>query len=469
MVNLWLDRKSFYHLENLMSMMGRNWDCFGNGVLLSMLMLLSMLIAACAPADSPAGADTDTSAAPASGGDAADAASPAVESAAGESEATVVAPPELLPEDELADGWISLFDGHSLFGWKRPDQANWHVEDGAIVVDSGEKCLLCTSTEFSDYELKIDFRCPPTTNSGVFLHTALAPEDPAIDCYELNIAGPDNPFPTGSLVFRQKAEIDPVSPDWHSYHVTIDGADVTVVLDGEQILEYIDPQPLERGPIGLQFNTGEIAFRNIRLKPRGTERIFNGRDLSGWKTYPEMASKFTVTAAGEINVRDGRGQLETEASYGDFVLQLECIAHAEKLNSGIFFRCIPGDTMMGYECQIQNGFENGDRTQPEDCGTGGIFRRQDARYVVADDLDWFWLTLIADGPHMAAWVDGYQVSDWTDEREPDENPRKGLRLEPGTIMIQGHDPTTNLSFRNLRIAPLATRQEAAASESEATE
>jgi hypothetical protein len=450
-----------------MSMIGRNWDGFRIGVLLSILTPLS----ACAPASSPTGGEAAAPTTEESAGEGA-VAGPGQAGAEGTvSERAAGTPPDLLPEDELANGWISLFDGHSLFGWQRPDEANWRVEDGAIKVDSGEKCLLCTSTEFSDYELKIDFRCPQTTNSGVFLHTAVVPTDPAQDCYELNIAGPDNPFPTGSLVFRQRAQIDPVSPDWHSYHVTLDGARITVLLDGQQILEYEDPRPLGRGPIGLQFNTGEVAFRNIHLRPLRTESIFNGKDLSGWKTYPEMASEFTVTETGEMNVRDGRGQLETEASYGDFILQLECMTHAERLNSGVFFRCIPGDTMMGYECQIQNGFENGDRTQPEDCGTGGFFRRQDARYVVADDLDWFHLTLVADGPHMAAWVDGYQVSDWTDDREPHENPRKGLRLEPGTLMIQGHDPTTNLSFRNLRIAPLATRQEAVATvtESEATE
>ncbi len=49
------------------------------------------------------------------------------------------------------------------------------------------------------------------------------------------------------------------------------------------------------------------------------------------------------------------------------------------------------------------------------------------------------------------------MSDWTDERAPHENPRKGLRLKAGTIIIQGHDPTTDLSFRNLRIAELAER------------
>jgi hypothetical protein len=113
--------------------------------------------------------------------------------------------------------------------------------------------------------------------------------------------------------------------------------------------------------------------------------------------------------------------------------------------------------MNGYECQIHNGFQNDDRTQPQDCGTGGFFRRQNARRVVADDLKWFHMTLIADGSHMAAWVNGYQVSDWTDDRPEHENPRKGLRLEPGTIMIQGHDPTTNISFRHLRIAEWAKR------------
>ena len=58
---------------------------------------------------------------------------------------------------------------------------------------------------------------------------------------------------------------------------------------------------------------------------------------------------------------------------------------------------------------------------------------------------------------MAAWVNGYQVSDWTDTRAKNENPRNGLRLAKGTLAIQGHDPTTNLSFRNLRITELPER------------
>jgi len=156
-------------------------------------------------------------------------------------------------------------------------------------------------------------------------------------------------------------------------------------------------------------------------------------------------------------VKNGRGMLESEGQYADFTLQLECFVNGKGLNSGVFFRCIPGDIMNGYECQIHNGYLGGDRTRPEDCGTGGFFRRQDARRVVADDFTWFSLTLHVDDRHMAAWVNGYQVSDWSDTREPNENPRRGLRLEAGTLQIQGHDPTTDFNFRNLRIAEIPQR------------
>lgn len=366
---------------------------------------------------------------------------------------------QTLDEVDLREGWISLFDGRTLFGWRAESKADWHVADGAIAVRDGEPGLLRTTTQFDNYILKVEFRSAPGTNSGIFLRTSPRPTDPAVDCYELNIADVDiSPFATGSLVGRQKAEGNFDTDQWQAYEVTVDGARVAVKLDGRQVLDYTDPKPLGRGFIGLQLNKGQVEFRNIKLKPLGLSSLFNGKDLTGWKSYPEMASRFTVTDDGLLNVQNGRGQLETEKNYGDFVLQLECISHARELNSGVFFRCIPDDLMMGYECQIHNGFRDGDRTKPVDCGTGGIFRRQDARAVVANDLEWFWLTLIADGPHMSAWVNGYPVSDWTDTRDPDPNPRSGRRVEPGTVMLQGHDPTTNLSFRNLRAAELTPRQ-----------
>ncbi len=363
-----------------------------------------------------------------------------------------------LTDDELAEGWILLFDGETTFGWQAASKANWSVADGIISVSEGEPGLLCTTSAFADFVLRVDFRNPKGTNSGVFLRTATVPKNPAVDCYELNIADASiSPFPTGSFVQRKRGEGEHDSADWRSYEVTAVGGHFLVKLDGVTVLDYTDPEPLARGPIGLQLNSGKVEFRNIKLKPLGLQSLFNGRDLTGWNVYPDKKSVFSVTPAGELNVTNGDGQLESEQKLGDFVLQLEVFSGGKSLNSGIFFRSIPGQFWQGYECQIQNGFRDGDRTQPLDCGTGGFYRRQNARRVMSDDFKWFPLTLIVGGDHMAAWVNGYPVSDWTDRRTADENPRKGKRLAAGTLSIQGHDATTNLSFRKLRAAEMPAR------------
>lgn len=370
----------------------------------------------------------------------------------------LAAEPNTLTPEEIADGWILLFDGQTDYGWQAASKANWKVADGAISVDSGEMGLLHTTSQFADYVLKVDFRNPPGTNSGVFLRTPAVPTNPAADCYELNIAAPAvSPFPTGSFVNREKARAVPESAEWRTFTVKAEGGHFTVGLDGRTVLDYTDSRPLARGFIGLQFNKGRVEFRNVKLKPLGLESLFNGHDLTGWKVFPGKASVFSVTPEKALNVKNGSGQLESQGQFGDFVLQLEIFSNGKHLNSGIFFRCIPGEYQQGYESQIQNGFKDGDRTQPIDCGTGGFYRRQNARRVVSNDFEWFAKTLVVSGDHMATWINGYQVSDWTDTRPANDNPRAGLRLKAGTLAIQGHDPTTDLSFRKLRIAEMAPR------------
>jgi hypothetical protein len=366
--------------------------------------------------------------------------------------------PNTLSPEEIEDGWILLFDGQTDFGWKASTKANWKVADGTISVSEGEKGLLCTTSEFADYVLKVDFRAPRETNSGIFLRTPAVPSDPAADCYELNIADPSvSPFSTGSLVNRQKAAGTVEPGPWHTFTVKAEGGHFTVAVDGRRVLDYVDDKPLGRGFIGLQFNSGPVAFRNIKLKPLGLENMTNGRDLGGWTVFPGKPSQFSVTPEGALRVVNGPGQLEWQGQVADFVLQLDIFSAGKHLNSGIFFRNLPGQLWQGYESQVQNGYKNEDRTHPLDCGTGGFYRRQNARKVVPNDFEWFTKTLVVSGDHMAAWINGYQVSDWTDQRPPHENPRQGLRRAAGTIAIQGHDPTTDLSFRKLRIAELPPR------------
>lgn len=371
--------------------------------------------------------------------------------------------------DRAKEGWISLFDGHSLMGWRRHDDgANWTVRDGVITADAGPIDLLCTSVPFADYELEVDFRLAAGGNSGVFLRTLPKIENPAVDCYELNIADTHPAgFITGSFVGRKKSTNETAEADtWQTFKVHAKGNRFQVYLDGHLVLDYTDrTSDAQRasGLIGLQHNKGKVEFRNIFLRPLGGQALFNGTDLAGWKNVPGNKGEVKV-ADGAIHVTGGLGFVESEGQWGDFVFQGESMVNAPETNSGYFFRALPiedGGNCNGYELQIDNNFKDGDRSQPTNSGTGAIFRRAEARYVVPENNQWFTTTLVAHGPRMAVWVNGYQVVDFEDDRPADENPRRGLRVAPGHIALQGHDPTTNVSFRNLRAVEIPAPKPAA--------
>ena len=377
------------------------------------------------------------------------------------------ASPALLPIEERQAGWIQLFDGRSLFGWQsnNPEAEggpNWRVQEGVITADSGDQGLLLTAVRFADYELRFDYRLEPGGNSGVFLRTVFSPKDPAVDCYEFNLCDTHSQYPTASLVGRQRVENIEADGRWTTFHLRVEANEIVAQIDGRIVLDFVDTSDHQPriGYIGLQKNQGKIEFRNVVLRPLGTIPLTNGTDLSGWREVPGAKAEFTVEQSA-LRVRGGPGFLETEKTWDNFVLQFDARTNREAANSGLFFRAMKGTEehpSAGYELQICNSFAEGDRTRPNDYGrgfgTGAIMHRAPARYVVADDNQWFTVTLVAHGPRFASWVDGYPVMHWIDERPPHENPRQGRRLEAGHISLQGHDETTDVSFRHLRLAVL---------------
>jgi hypothetical protein len=172
--------------------------------------------------------------------------------------------------------------------------------------------------------------------------------------------------------------------------------------------------------VGGTVDETAVAAATVKLRPLETTPLLTGKNLDGWKVNAadpkRMASKFEVTKDGEISLKNGPGDLVTEKEFANFVLQFECKTLGKALNSGIFFRCIPGQYQNGYEAQIQNAFKDDDRTKPVDFGTGAIYRRVPARKVVSNDNEWFTMTVVADSKHIATWVIGYQTVDWTDDR-----------------------------------------------------
>jgi hypothetical protein len=359
--------------------------------------------------------------------------------------------PNTLTPKEIADGWILLFDGETTFGWQVTGGCN--VADHQMKISTSDKaCELTNSTKFGECELAFRGRSVgDSAGCSLGFHcTFIFEQDDKDDWTHVNLKydrfGTEKikRWKTGSEEFKHRvSEAQQIFCQRIKFEVAIDS----------------------------RFELRDVKLHPINLKP-----IFNGKDLTGWKEFPGKKSKFSVTPEGWLQLKDGPGDLQTEALYDDFILQLECKTNGKNLNSGVFFRCRPGEYQQGYEAQIHNGFvpdkpkeyiveeydpktnELKDKKKVKspaiDYGTGAIYRRIPARKQTANDGEWFTMTVIAHGRHIATWVNGSQQVDWTDNRPLKDNARNGCRLEKGAISLQGHDPTTDLVFRNIRIAEL---------------
>ena len=377
-----------------------------------------------------------------------------------------------LTKKEAAEGWLSLFDGETTFGWDVDGEVS--VKNGMLIAGGKKATTLTFRTPFALFDLHFE---------GLPNHVWMPNVNklkPSV--FVVNTKDPRNPIPTVGVYCPRETK----KPVWGKFHVTISNRKGQNLLNHGGNWEWANmgigtegsPTKMKTEAayqIRIHVPKGEIIqLKAIKLKPLGTKSLFNGKNLEGWKVLPGHKSKYTVTKEGWMNVKDGRGDIQTIDTFKNFILQLECISNGEHLNSGIFFRCLPNQYQQGYEAQIRNQFTPGEervyklkkydpkthkdlgtfevKSTAFDYGTGAIYRRMPARKGVAKDREWFTLTVAAHDNHLATWVNGVQVVDWTDHRPLNDNARQGCCLNPGVISIQGHDPTTDLSFRNFRIA-----------------
>lgn len=330
------------------------------------------------------------------------------------------------PAVDVAAGWLRLFDGETAFGWSIDGEAR---VVGGVLVLGGTRTTTAVSPSLGGGEVQLRYRIEGKEAPMMSLGAGAA--RPADDA-----RGQRQRF---RLDNRKAAPI----------------AKWTI-------------------PAGTQVHVTELAFR-----PTLTQSLLDGKTLTGWKSFtgdPKREKSTFTLADGVLTVKNGPGDLATETLFDDFVLQLQCRSNGKFLNSGIFFRAIPGQYQNGYEAQIQHDFSlpmpksypvdvydqatgkaTGKRevlSRARDFGTGAIYRRIPARSAQAKDGEWFTMTVVARGRHLTTWVNGVQQVDWTDHRPPHDNPRNGYREKAGAISIQGHDPTTDLSFKEFRISPL---------------
>ncbi|MEX1233070.1 MAG: DUF1080 domain-containing protein [Planctomycetaceae bacterium] len=173
------------------------------------------------------------------------------------------------------EGWITLFNGEDLEGWKISDNGQFKVEDGTIVV-SGPRAHLFTEEEFTNFEFTADVMTTPGSNSGIYFHTKFQEEGwPEIGHEaQVNVSQGD-PVKTGSLYNVVKLFETPAKDnEWWTQKIIVEGKHIQIFVNDEKVVDYVEPDEVEgtrklsSGSFALQAHdpASVVYYKNIKVK-----------------------------------------------------------------------------------------------------------------------------------------------------------------------------------------------------------
>ncbi len=192
----------------------------------------------------------------------------------------------MIAEDK--DLFVPLFNGKDLSHWKvlNGNKDVWGVDkDGVVFCKPGHGGWLLTEKEYSDFELKVEFKLPKNGNSGIALRTPFQ-GDPAYTGMEiqliddLNWKGLQSWQHTGSIynvVPASKQANKPIG-EWNQAHIYCKGKKVIIKVNGETLVdadlgkyeaEHSKKHPgilRKSGFVGFQSHDTRVEFRNAFIK-----------------------------------------------------------------------------------------------------------------------------------------------------------------------------------------------------------
>ncbi len=190
-------------------------------------------------------------------------------------------------QESTNDGWISLFNGKDLTGWKVGENAStFSVENGAIKV-AGPKAHLFYEGEvgnhdFKNFEFRASVMTKPGANSGIYIHTRYQENDWPTYGYEVQVNNSQEDWRrTGSLYSIQDV-IENYAKDneWYTEYVKVEGKRIIIKINDTVVVDYTEPEHpkregngvyrvLKSGTFALQgHDPGSIVFyKGIMVKP----------------------------------------------------------------------------------------------------------------------------------------------------------------------------------------------------------
>ena len=197
------------------------------------------------------------------------------------------------------DGWVSLFDGKTLDGWvQKNGTATYRVRNGTILGKTAKgspNSFLCTTKNYSDFELEFEVKVDVGLNSGVQIRskTKEVADGEGRNNQVGRVFGPQVEIETGpaeaGYVYGEatgrgwltpKSRLIPhdhfINDGWNKFRVIAKGPRIQTFINGHPIEDLTDEQILETHPsgfIGLQVHgIGDrdeefrVRWRKIRIK-----------------------------------------------------------------------------------------------------------------------------------------------------------------------------------------------------------
>ena len=184
---------------------------------------------------------------------------------------------------EVEPGFTALCDGKTFKGWKMAEenQDTWKIEDGAFVA-RGNRCHLFyvgDDKPFKNFHLKVEVMTGDHSNGGIYFHTKYQPKDWPRGGFECQVNNTHSDWiKTGSLygivnIGRSSAQ----DHKWWTQEIIVQGNSVTVLIDDNKVLQYVEPRGAQPGDFERKLGQGtfalqghdlgsEIHYRNIRVK-----------------------------------------------------------------------------------------------------------------------------------------------------------------------------------------------------------
>jgi len=413
-----------------------------------------------------------------------------------------------LTENPDEEGFVPLFNGKNLDGWKglvgnpitrakmsqrelaaaqekadKEARESWIVENGELLF-MGKGNNLCTEKQYGDFELLIDWKLYPGPEPDAGIYLRGTPQVQIWDTVRVNVGAQVG---SGGLYNNIQNPSKPLKVadqkvgEWNTFRIRMVGERVSVWLNCELVTDHVILEnywdrsqpifPVEQ--IELQAHGSKVAYRDIYLKEitrpepfrlspeeekEGFRILFDGTNLDQWSGN----KRDYVVESGQIVLYPSEsfgGNLYTKEQFDNFVFRFEFML-TPGANNGLGIRTpVEGDAAyQGMELQILDNdapiYEDLEVYQYHGSVYGVIPAKRGFLKPVGE---WNYQEVIADGDRIKVILNGTTILDGN-IREASKNGTMDERDHPGLLNKTGHigflGHGSKVMFRNIRIKEL---------------